>query len=125
MCSFLRQLAKMETIIKNDNPGYPFDYSFVDQEFGKLFKTETLIGHLAEVFFNPSPYLFPVSGYLVSLLILLKKEVCEIGIRKILRCQRAGYSRTAFTGISFARLHFLPHRISDCMVDDAQLAGRI
>ncbi len=76
-------LAKMETIIKNDNPGYPFDYSFVDQDFGKLFKTETLIGQLAEVFsilaiFISCLGLFGLAAYTAE------KRSKEIGIRKIL-----------------------------------------
>ncbi len=76
-------LAKMETIFKNNNPGYPFDYSFVDQEFGKLFKTETLIGQLAEVFsvlaiFISCLGLFGLAAYTAE------KRSKEIGIRKIL-----------------------------------------
>jgi ABC-type antimicrobial peptide transport system permease subunit len=76
-------LAKMETIFKNNNPGYPFDYSFVDQDFGKLFKTETLIGQLAEVFsilaiFISCLGLFGLAAYTAE------KRSKEIGIRKIL-----------------------------------------
>jgi ABC-type antimicrobial peptide transport system permease subunit len=73
----------METIFKNNNPGYPFDYSFVDAEFGKLFKTETLIGQLAEVFsvlaiFISCLGLFGLAAYTAE------KRSKEIGIRKIL-----------------------------------------
>jgi putative ABC transport system permease protein len=76
-------LAKMEAIFKNDNPGYPFDYSFVDEEFGKLFKTETLMGELAEVFsilaiFISCLGLFGLAAYTAE------KRSKEIGIRKIL-----------------------------------------
>ncbi len=111
-------LAKMETVIKTNNPGYPFDYSFVDQEFGKLFKTETLIGQLAEVFsilaiFISCLGLFGLAAYTAE------KRSKEIGIRKDIRRQRAGHSRTAFQRISFARLYFLSHCISGCLVDDA------
>jgi putative ABC transport system permease protein len=86
-------LAKMETIIKNNNPGYPFDYSFVDQEFGKLFKTETLIGQLAEVFsilaiFISCLGLFGLAAYTAE------KRSKEIGIRKIL-----GASVQGITGL--------------------------
>jgi putative ABC transport system permease protein len=76
-------LAKMETIFKNNNPGYPFDYSFVDEEFGKLFRTETLIGQLAEVFsvlaiFISCLGLFGLAAYTAE------RRSKEIGIRKIL-----------------------------------------
>jgi putative ABC transport system permease protein len=86
-------LAKMETIFKNNNPGYPFDYSFVDQEFAKFFKTETLIGELAEVFsilaiFISCLGLFGLAAYTAE------KRSKEIGIRKIL-----GASVQGITGL--------------------------
>ncbi len=86
-------LAKMEAIFRNNNPGYPFDYSFVDQEFGKLFKTETLIGQLAEVFsvlaiFISCLGLFGLAAYTAE------KRSKEIGIRKIL-----GASVQGITGL--------------------------
>ncbi|HSZ33888.1 MAG TPA: ABC transporter permease [Puia sp.] len=86
-------LSKMEAIFRNNNPGYPFDYSFVDQEFGKLFKTETLIGQLAEVFsvlaiFISYLGLFGLAAYTAE------KRSKEIGIRKIL-----GASVQGITGL--------------------------
>jgi putative ABC transport system permease protein len=76
-------LANIETIIKNDNPGYPFDYSFVDQQFDQLFKTEALIGKLAGVFsilaiFISCLGLFGLAAYTAE------KRTKEIGIRKVL-----------------------------------------
>ena len=76
-------LAKIESVIKSDNPGYPFDYSFVDQQFDKLFKTETLIGKLAGVFsilaiFISCLGLFGLAAYTAE------KRTKEIGIRKVL-----------------------------------------
>jgi ABC-type antimicrobial peptide transport system permease subunit len=86
-------LAKMETVFKNNNPGYPFDYSFVDEEFGKLFKTETLIEQLSKV--------FAVLAICISCLGLFglaaytaEKRSKEIGIRKIL-----GASVQGITGL--------------------------
>jgi putative ABC transport system permease protein len=76
-------LAKMETIFKTNNPGYPFDYNFVDQQFAQLFKAETLVGELAEVFsilaiFISCLGLFGLAAYTAE------KRSKEIGIRKIL-----------------------------------------
>jgi hypothetical protein len=45
-----KAVAKIETTIKNNNPGYPFNYVFVDDEFNKQFKSEMLIGKLSRVF---------------------------------------------------------------------------
>ena len=76
-------LAKLASVIKSNNPGYPFDYSFVDDQFDKLFKTETLIGKLAGV--------FSILAILISCLGLFglaaytaERRTKEIGIRKVL-----------------------------------------
>lgn len=82
-------LAKIESVIKNNNPGYPFDYSFVDQQFDKLFKTETLIGKLAGVFsvlaiFISCLGLFGLAAYTAE------RRTKEIGIRKVLGASTQG-----------------------------------
>ena len=84
-------LAKLETIFRENNPGYPFDYHFVDEQFGRLFKTETLVGKLVEV--------FSVLAILISCLGLFglaaytaEKRTKEIGIRKVLGASVHGIS---------------------------------
>jgi len=76
-------LAKIENVIKNNNPGFPFEYKFIDEEFNQLFKTETLIGKLATVFsvlaiFISCLGLFGLAAYTAE------KRTKEIGIRKVL-----------------------------------------
>jgi ABC-type antimicrobial peptide transport system permease subunit len=76
-------LAKVESVISKDNPGYPVEFNFVDAEFNKLFKTETLIGKLAGVFALLAIVisclgLFGLSAYTAE------KRTKEIGIRKVL-----------------------------------------
>jgi predicted permease len=76
-------LSKVENVIKGYEPGYPFEYKFVDEEFGKLFKTETLIGKLAGVFSSLAIIisclgLFGLSAYTAE------RRTKEIGIRKVL-----------------------------------------
>jgi len=82
-------LDKTEAIVKKANPGYPFEYKFVDEEYGKLFKTETLIGKLAGV--------FAVLAILISCLGLFglsaytaERRTREIGIRKVLGATEQG-----------------------------------
>jgi len=82
-------ISKMETIVKKDNPGYPFQYDFVDVQFGNLFKTETLIGELAEV--------FSILAIVISCLGLFglaaytaEKRTKEVGIRKVLGASAQG-----------------------------------
>ncbi len=86
-------LAKIGTIIKSNNPGFPFEYKFVDQQFEQLFKTETLIGKLASVFAILAIVisclgLFGLSAYTAE------RRTKEIGIRKVL-----GASVRGITGL--------------------------
>jgi putative ABC transport system permease protein len=76
-------LAKVGSVLQKDNPGYPFEYKFVDDEFGRLFKTETLIGKLAAVFsalaiFISCLGLFGLAAYTAE------RKTKEISIRKVL-----------------------------------------
>lgn len=43
-------LAKIEAVIKKDNPAYPFQYKFVDDQFNEMFLSEMLISKLSRVF---------------------------------------------------------------------------
>jgi putative ABC transport system permease protein len=76
-------------ILKIDNPGYPFDYKFVDEDFDKLFKTETLVGKLAAIFASLAVVisclgLFGLAAYTTE------RRRKEIGILKVLGASIAG-----------------------------------
>ncbi|MBD0332662.1 MAG: ABC transporter permease, partial [Chitinophagaceae bacterium] len=76
-------IAKIEKIIKANNPGYPFDYIFVDDEFDRLFKSENMIGKLSRIFAILSIFisclgLFGLAAYTAE------RRTKEIGIRKVL-----------------------------------------
>src|SRR5690606_38683951 len=76
-------LSKIESVIKKDNPGYPFEYKFVDASFAKQFSTETLTGKLAMVFailaiFISCLGLFGLAAYTAE------RRTKEIGVRKVL-----------------------------------------
>jgi ABC-type antimicrobial peptide transport system permease subunit len=99
-----KALAKIEQIIQKYNPGYPFDYRFVDDDFNKLFKSEMLIGKLSRVFAALAIIisclgLFGLAAYTAE------RRTKEIGIRKVL-----GASITGITGLlskDFLRLVFI------------------
>jgi ABC-type antimicrobial peptide transport system permease subunit len=70
-------------VIKAYNPEYPFDYTFMDEEFNNLFKTESLVQKLAGMFgalaiFISCLGLFGLATYTAQ------RRSKEIGIRKIL-----------------------------------------
>ena len=82
-------ISKMEGIMKSVNPGFPFEYKFVDEQFNKFFKTETLIGKLASIFailaiFISCLGLFGLAAYTAE------KRTKEIGIRKVLGASTQG-----------------------------------
>ncbi len=82
-------VAKLETVIKRDNPGYPIEFNFVDEQFNHLFKTETLIGKLAGIFAMLAIIisclgLFGLSAFTAE------KRTKEIGIRKVLGASASG-----------------------------------
>ncbi|MBV9986055.1 MAG: ABC transporter permease [Chitinophagaceae bacterium] len=88
-----KALASTAAIMKEENPGYPFEYKFVDEAFGQFFTTETLIGKLAGIFavlaiFISCLGLFGLAAYTAE------RRTKEIGIRKVL-----GASVQALTGL--------------------------
>ena len=96
--------AKIETVIKNNNPGYPFNYIFVDDEFNRQFRSEMLIGKLSRIFALLAIIisclgLFGLAAYTAE------RRTKEIGIRKVL-----GATVTGITGLlskDFLRLVFI------------------
>jgi ABC-type antimicrobial peptide transport system permease subunit len=82
-------VAKVEDVVKTNNPGYPVEFNFVDEQFNQLFKTETLVGKLAGVFAVLAIIisclgLFGLSAYTAE------KRTKEIGIRKVLGASMGG-----------------------------------
>lgn len=82
-------LAKMEKVLKITNPGYPFEYTFVDDQFNALFMSEALISKLSRVFaflaiFISCVGLFGLAAYTAE------SRIKEIGIRKVLGASAGG-----------------------------------
>jgi len=82
-------LAAIAAVMKKDNPAYPFDYNFVNDQFNNLFKSEMLIGRLSRVFAFLAIIisclgLFGLAAYTAE------RRRKEIGIRKLLGASMAG-----------------------------------
>lgn len=76
-------IAGIEATFKKHIPSAPFDYKFIDQEFGKKFASEERIGKLAGI--------FSILAILISCLGLFglasftaEQRTKEIGVRKVL-----------------------------------------
>ncbi len=78
-----KALTAIGGIFKSYNPSVPFEYKFTDQEFGKKFITEELIGKLTNIFSALAIFICCIGlGGLASFTI--EKRIREIGIRKVL-----------------------------------------
>jgi putative ABC transport system permease protein len=76
-------IKKVEAVFKKYNPGYPFEYSFADNDFNKKFEEINLIGRLVNVFafmaiFIACLGLFGLAAFTAEL------RTKEFGVRKIL-----------------------------------------
>jgi putative ABC transport system permease protein len=76
-------LAKLSGVMKEYNAAYPFEYTFLDEQFNKVFASEMLIGKLSRVFAMLAIIisclgLFGLAAYTAE------RRTKEIGIRKVL-----------------------------------------
>jgi len=81
--SVSESLVLIEKIFKNNFPSIPFDYQFVDKEYGKKFEAEERVASLAKVFtalaiFISCLGLFGLASFVAE------QRTKEIGVRKVL-----------------------------------------
>ncbi|HZF65006.1 MAG TPA: ABC transporter permease [Chitinophagaceae bacterium] len=99
-----KALAQIESILKKFNPGYPFDYRFVDEQFNQMFLNEQLVSKLSRVFAALAIIisclgLFGLAAYTAE------RRTKEIGIRKVLGATATSVAR--LLSKEFIRLAFL------------------
>ncbi|MEP2670470.1 MAG: ABC transporter permease [Cyclobacteriaceae bacterium] len=76
-------LSKIETVFKKYDPGAPFDYKFVDEDYARLFKDEERIGKLTSVFTVLAVFISCIGMFgLASFAASQRRK--EFGIRKVL-----------------------------------------
>jgi ABC-type antimicrobial peptide transport system permease subunit len=76
-------LHSIEKIFKKHNPAVPFEYQFVDEEFGKKFLTEELISTITNIFAGLAIFICCI-GLAGLASFTIEKRIREIGIRKVL-----------------------------------------
>ncbi len=97
-------LTRIEAVVKKSNPGYPFRYRFVDDQFNQMFLSEVLISKLSRVFAGLAIVisclgLFGLAAYTAE------RRTKEIGIRKVLGASIA--SITSLLSKDFLKLVIL------------------
>jgi len=85
----VKAIAAIEKVITKANPGYPFEYTFVDDQFNEMFQAEMLVNRLSRVFAGLAIIisclgLFGLAAYTAE------RRTKEIGIRKVLGASVAG-----------------------------------
>ena len=76
-------IAKITAVIKADNPGYPVEVKFADDQFNKSFVDETRIGELAGLFASLA-ILISCLGLFGLAAYTAEQRTKELGIRKVL-----------------------------------------
>jgi len=76
-------LPQIETVFKKFNPAFPFEYRFVDEEFGKKFIAEELINRITSIFAALAIFICCI-GLAGLASFTIEKRTREIGIRKVL-----------------------------------------
>jgi ABC-type antimicrobial peptide transport system permease subunit len=76
-------LPKIEAVFRSIVPSAPFDYKFVDEEYGKKFSQEQLIGKLAALF-TFLAILISCLGLFGLASFVAEQRTKEIGIRKVI-----------------------------------------
>ncbi|MBO9562260.1 MAG: ABC transporter permease [Niastella sp.] len=80
----LRQsLAAIEPIVRKHNASRPFEYSFVDEEFGKKFATENQVARLAGIFAGLAIFISCL-GLFGLAMFMAERRAKEISVRKVL-----------------------------------------
>ncbi len=76
-------LSKLGKIWKNQVPSLPFEYSFLDERYDNLYKTENTLGKLF-IYFTALAILISGLGVFGLILFMIEQKTKEIGIRKVL-----------------------------------------
>jgi ABC-type antimicrobial peptide transport system permease subunit len=82
-------LAKIEAVMKKNNPAYPFEYRFVDDQFNDAFSSEMLMSKLSSVF-AALTIIISCMGLFGLAAYTAERRTKEIGIRKVLGASVSG-----------------------------------
>ena len=76
-------LERIKPIVVQHNPGYPFNYTFVDDDFKAKFQLESQVGKISGIFAGLA-ILISCLGLFGLVTFLAEQRVKEIGVRKVL-----------------------------------------
>ncbi|MGC3946443.1 MAG: ABC transporter permease [Chryseolinea sp.] len=94
-------IASLKAVCEQFNPGYPFEYTFLDQVFEQTYKSEEVMGRLANIFAVVSIFISCL-GLLGLTTFTVEQRSKEVGIRKVLGASVVGIA--ALLSADFVRL---------------------
>lgn len=116
-------IASVEKLWKQHVPGEPFDYSFLDQDFDELFRSEQRMGQLFTVFSGLAIFIACL-GLFALAAFMAEQRTKEIGIRKAMGASTTGL--TLMLSREFTKLviiAFIPAAVAAWFVVDSWLNG--
>mgnify|MGYP000716238347 FL=1 len=78
-----QSLQYLEGVVSELNPNYPFDYSFVDEAYEQLYKSESIVGVLIN-YFSAIAIFISLLGLFGLSSFAAEQRIKEIGVRKVL-----------------------------------------
>jgi len=104
-----KTLKEIENVLKTQNPGFPFEYRFVDEAFNERFKSEQLVGNLSQIFALLAIIISCLGLFGLSAFTAEQRRK-EIGVRKVLGSSVLGIVQ--LLSIDFMKLVLLAILIS-------------
>ena len=95
-----KAVAKMAAVMKKDNPAYPLEYQFVDDQFNQCFKMKHLQPSFIGICNTCNHHFMP--GFIRLAAYTAERRIKEIGIRKVLGASVSGI--TALLSKDFLQL---------------------
>ena len=78
-----QSVQKIESVLAKHNPGYPFDFIFMDEQFDQIFRSEMMVSKLSRLFAGLT-ILISCLGLFGLAAYTAERRTKEIGIRKVL-----------------------------------------
>jgi putative ABC transport system permease protein len=79
----LRQINEIETVFKKFNPGRPFEYSFLNDDIDKLYRSEKRVGEIF-TYFSVLSILVSSLGLFGLVMFVTEQRAKEVALRKIM-----------------------------------------
>jgi putative ABC transport system permease protein len=79
----------MAEVMKKDDPAYPFEYKFADEQFNQMFQSEMQTGKVSTVFASLA-IMISCLGLFGLATYTAERRIKEIGIRKVLGATISG-----------------------------------